>query len=122
LADVIEHDFHRNALNNFDEIASGVVGWEKRKGRSGAGLQAVNVCAEKMIGNGVDFYVDVLTDAHPGDLCFLKISQDPDILFDHGHEGLTGLNARTGLDCFLGDQTVGRRNDPGVGKLKFGVT
>ena len=77
------------------------------------------MCAENVARNSVDLYIDMLAYTHTPELCFFKVSQDPNVLFDHCHQRLPRLNARAGLNRFLGNHAIARRDDIRVRELKF---
>ena len=57
----VKKDFDRNALNDLNEVAGGVIGWQQSEIRPGAGLKAVDTSGKAMMGHGVNLDFHGLT-------------------------------------------------------------
>src|SRR3984893_9289791 len=95
--------FDRNALDDFNEVASGVIGGQQSEVRPGTGLKAVDASRKFMMGHGVNLDVYGLTYLNPFELRFFEIGQNPDVVFDHGHQRLPNRPTAVPLNTFLCD-------------------
>src|SRR5690349_19363758 len=61
---LVEDDLDGDALDDLDEVAGGVFRGEHAEAGAGAGLHAVDVAVEDLVGEGVDLDLNGLADAH----------------------------------------------------------
>ncbi len=61
---LVEHDLHRHALHDLDEIAGGVLRRQQAEGGAAAGLDAVDLAFEYAMWIGVDAVIDRIARPH----------------------------------------------------------
>ncbi len=98
---LIEHNFYRHALHDFDEIAGRVFRRQQAETRAAAGLNAVDVAVQSARGIRVHFHLCRLPGAHVSELCFLEIRRDPNVRRHNGKKRLPDLHIAPGLDRFV---------------------
>src|SRR6266567_186516 len=86
-------DSHGHALNDFGEIARGVIGRQQRELGSGRRAHALNAAPHVHTRTSVDLDIDWLADAQGGELRFLEVGRDvhPGVRDDR-QQRLTGLH------------------------------
>ena len=118
---LVEEDFEGDALDDLDVVAGGVFGREEAEAGAAAELEAIDVGLEVAAWEGIDANADGLAGVHVGELGFLEIGGDPDVVLDDGEEGLAGGGEVAGLDGLVRDAAGLGGGDAGVGELEGGV-
>src|SRR4051812_14853634 len=103
---MIDQDLDRNAAYNLDEVAGGVFGRERRKGRSAALLYAVDMPMQRQVRKSVDRDIHGLPNSHTGELRFLKVSGHPGFAGDDEKHLLAGLDEGPFVNVALGDRAI----------------
>ena len=116
-----EDDLDRHALDDLGEVAGGVIG--RQQGELGARgrREAVDGAEQGLARHGVDLHADVLARLQVGQLGFLEVGGQPDVLLHDGGQLLARLDALAHLDGALADAAGDRRDDAVVAELLLGV-
>src|SRR6185437_2284813 len=112
----IELDAHRQALDDLDPVAGGVLGRDGGERRAGAAGEAHDRAVE-LHGPAVEVAGQhhALAEPHPPQLAFLEIGVDIGGLDrHHGHQLGAGLDPLADLGGVLGDDAVDRGADHGA--------
>src|SRR5579872_971590 len=107
----VEHDSHRQALDHFYVVASGVFGGKKAEAIAARARQIPYIT---LIAAADGVYVDgdFLAGTHACQLSLLEIRGDPYLVrLGHEHQGLSRFDSRAKLDAALADDPVGWRVD-----------
>src|SRR5207248_11278690 len=110
-----EVDSDGDALNDFDIVACGVLGWEERELGPGGSADLGNFAVELTAAEGVDFDGDFLAGTHPCELGFFEVCSDPEVgQGDDGEEILTDAEVGTYLHVLFIDDAGDGRSEVGI--------
>src|ERR1700733_3425504 len=116
---LVDDDLHRYALNDLDEVAGGVFGWEGRELRTGPELDAVDMALQPQLRIGIDTNIDVLAGSHVDELALLEVGGNPDVGRDDRKDLLAGGDVIALFHVAFGDPAVLRRLDHGPGQIQI---
>src|SRR5271154_6346316 len=115
----IEIDAHRDALDDFHEIAGGIFRRQQAEARS-AGSADVYDAARVLLSIGVDAEFDPLARVHTAELRFLEIRGNPDVVqWDHRHQLLSGRHVFPELHGLLADDPGHRRDNSAIAEVEL---
>ena len=120
LGGLVEDDLHRHALHHLDVVAGGVLRRQQAEAGAGAGLQTVDMAAQRPVGIGVDGDLDRLARPHVGKLRLLEVGRHPGSADGEIGEGLVCLHDVADIHRALGHAACLRRHDPCVGQVELG--
>ena len=115
---LVEKNFHRHALDDFDVIAGRVFRRQQAECRAAASLNAVHVRAQRFA-ERVNLHERRLAGLHFFQLRFLKVRHDPDVRRHDGHQLLAHLNVIARLDRLACHAPVAQRENFGVRKVQL---
>src|SRR5271156_3948399 len=119
----VELDAHRQALNDLDPIAGGILSRQERESSAAARRQAdeFSVILD-LSAIHVSAQLDRLADPHITQLNFLKVGVHPDgIQWNNAHKWCTRSNSLTHLNRSLRDDAGDRRGDARAPQRQCGV-
>src|SRR5262245_52019324 len=94
----IEHQLHRNALNDLHVITRSVLRRQQTEFCAGSGSDAVHVSVENSASKSIDGDCCSLALVHICQLSFFKVRRDPNIfLRNDSHQRLSGLHDLSGF-------------------------
>src|SRR6266566_3662934 len=89
----IENNLHWHSLNNFDEVARRVFGWQQREARARGGGDAVDLAREFLPADRIDLHSHALARTHVLQLRLLEVRRHPDFVERNDrHQRLAWLN------------------------------
>ena len=117
---VVQFDPDRHALDDFREIAGGVLRRQQSELRAAAGRQADDSAVQMDIGEGVHRDIDLLAAEHPLDLRLLEVRDDVDAAAerDDRHQPRAGLNILPDPHRQIADPAVDRRMNIGAAEIE----
>ncbi len=122
LLEVGEVDADGDALDDFDVVAGGVLGWEEAELGAGGSADLGDLAVEGAATEGVDLDCDVLAGVHLLQLGFLEVGGDPEVgEGDDGEEILADAEVRADLNVLLVDDAGYRGDDVSVGEVEFSL-
>jgi len=77
----VERNFYGYALNDFREVAGGIVRRKQGELRTGSRRHAIDVPSKRVIREGIDGNFDFLFWLHPGELCLFVVGDNPQVVF-----------------------------------------
>ena len=116
-------DSNRQALNDLDEVAGGVLGRQECEGLAGAHGETGDPAVEfALAAVHVDLAAHPLADSEFGELGLFEVGVDPDLgERPDGHQVLTCLNVVAGIDVAPGDHAVDLGDDIAVPEVELGL-
>jgi hypothetical protein len=117
-----ELDAHRQALDDLDEVAGGVLR-QQGEGLAGAHGEAADAALELLAAAvHVHLQLDALADAQVGELRLLEVGLDPDLGHRADrHQALADGDVVAGVDVAAGDHAVDFADHVGVAEVQFGL-
>ena len=116
---LVDHDLHRDALHDLDVVAGGVLRRQQAEARPGAGLDAVHVPFEQLVGVGVHPDRGRLPGLHIAELSLLEVRDHPYLAGHDGEERLAHLHVGSRLHALPRDPPGLRRVDLRVGQIEL---
>jgi hypothetical protein len=118
----IEHDLHRDALDDLGEVAGGVVRRQQRELLATRGRDAVDVAVEHHAGIGVDGNRDRLARMNIGELGLLVVGDNVRRRErHHRHQLGPRLHILADAQRAVADNAVDRRRDDRVREIELGL-
>ena len=109
-------------LDDLDPIAGGILRWKQGEFGTRRRADAGDDRSARAIREHVDVDDGALADFHKGQVGFLVVRLDPDILgADKAERGAAGGHVLTRLQIEVGDDAVDRRVDLGMGEIEGGA-
>src|SRR5262245_1523950 len=104
----VEHDLHGDALDDFDEVAGGILRRQQAEARAGRAGDAVHFALELASAERVDFDFGALAWTHVPQLRLFEVRGHPHVIDLHEREErLARLDDLSRIDAFLRDDAGG---------------
>ncbi len=118
----IEHDLHRDALDDLGEVAGRVVRRQQREFLAAGRREAVDMALDGRAGEHVDVDLDRLAGLHVGELRLLEVRDDIGRVDRHDrHQLRAGLDILADAQRAVADHAVDRRGDRRIGEVELGL-
>lgn len=117
---VVEYDFDGDALNNFGEVAGGVIGRQQSELRAARGRYFDDVGLQNLARENIDADFRAITDFHVGELGFAVVGLNPFGLGNEGQNLRAGREELTGANLAFAHDAIGRRVEFGVSEVYLG--